>query len=88
MAGKPYEPGDPTELVGVRLPTGPDEEALREMAIAFVEEFALLGWSRERILRLFANPFFAGPHRVYRALGPDAIRELVASVFPSREGNL
>lgn len=84
---KAYEPDDPVELVGVRLGAALDDDALREMALAFVEEYALLGWPRERILRLFASPRFAGPHRVWRALGENAVRALVATAFPELRGD-
>ena len=83
--GKPYEPDDPTELVGVRLPHDLDDAAVREMATTIVEEFALMGWGRERVLRLFSNPRFAVPHRAYLALGEKRIRELIAGVFPGAE---
>ena len=83
---KAYEPDDPTELVGVRLAAAPDERAWEEMAAAFIEEFALMGWGRERTERLFANPRFAGPHGALRALGAERIRALVAAAFPKPEG--
>ena len=74
----PYDdpdPSDPTMLVGVVLPAG--EEAFREMAYAFAEEFARMGLSGAAILGLFANPFYAGAHQVYRALGPDAVGAII-----------
>jgi hypothetical protein len=74
----PYDhadPGDPAMLVGVGLPAGP--ETMTEMAYVFAEEFARMGFGRERILRLFASPFYAGAHRAYRSLGEQAVREIV-----------
>ena len=82
---KPYEPDDPTELVGVRLPVDPDAAALAEMAQVVAEEYALLGWSRAQVIRLFENPRFAVPHGAYRALGAERIGEIVAGVFPRME---
>lgn len=79
---KPYEADDPAELVGVRLPDAPDAGAWEEMATVFIEEFALMGWGRERVLRLFANPRFAGPHGALRALGAERVRALVEAAFP------
>jgi hypothetical protein len=74
----PYDdpdPSDPTELVGVALPASP--QATLDMAYTFAEEFARAGMDEEAILGLFADPFYAGPHRAYRALGDRAVRELV-----------
>lgn len=79
---KPYEADDPSELVGVSLPIVPDADAWEEMATAFIEEFALMGWGRERVVRLFANERFAGPHGAMRALGAERIRALVEAAFP------
>jgi hypothetical protein len=61
------DPTDPNMLVGVVLPA--DAEATRDMAYAFAEEFARLGYSREQLLQLFRNPFYGGAHGAYRALG-------------------
>jgi hypothetical protein len=72
---KDIEADDPMELVGVMLPA--DEEAMREMAYVFAEEFARLGHSREQILGLFKNPFYAGAHGAFRALGEQSIQAIV-----------
>jgi hypothetical protein len=74
----PYNDPDPTDpniLVGVVLPA--DEEAMREMAYVFAEEFARLGHDRQQILTLFKNPFYAGAHGAYRALGEETIQSIV-----------
>jgi hypothetical protein len=73
---KPIEYDDPMELVGVELPAG--EEAMREMAYVLGEEFARLGFDEKRLLRLFKNPFYAGPHRALRVLGERAVEEIMA----------
>ena len=70
------DPQDPNMLVGVSVPADP--EAVREMAYAFAEEFAALGFDERRLLALFKQPFYAGPHRAYRALGETAIRSIIA----------
>ena len=69
------DPTDPNVLVGVMLPA--DEEAMREMAYVFAEEFARLGHDRQQILTLFKSPFYAGAHGAYRALGEEAIQSIV-----------
>ncbi len=73
--GRP-DPADPNILVGVRLPA--NEDALVEMAYTFTEEFAALGHDQDRILRMFRNPRFGGPHAAYRALGEDVVLGIAA----------
>jgi hypothetical protein len=71
-------------LVGVVLERGPDDGALTEMAWCFVEEYARMGWSGERIMRLFRNPFYRGPHQVLRMKGEDFVRGLIETVDGKR----
>jgi hypothetical protein len=72
--GEP-EPDDPHVLVGVSLPA--DETATRAMAAAFADEFAQMGFTRERLLRVFADPFYAGAHSARRLLGEAEIARIV-----------
>jgi hypothetical protein len=69
------DPEDPSVLIGVGLPG--DEATTREMAAAFADEFARMGFDRERILALFRSPFYAGAHDAWRLLGEGAIEILV-----------
>ncbi|HEY7817438.1 MAG TPA: hypothetical protein VIG29_04415 [Vicinamibacteria bacterium] len=69
------DPSDPNLLVGVSLPG--DEETTREMAAAFAEEFALLGFDQERLMALFRRPHYEGAHRAYLLLGEEEIRCIV-----------
>ena len=81
------EPEDPHLLVGVSLPG--DERSTREMAEAFADEFAQLGFDRERLLRVFSSPFYAGAHAVLERLGRDEIERIVdesLEVYGHREG--
>jgi hypothetical protein len=73
--GRP-DPADPNILVGVCLPA--NEDGLTEMAYTFAEEFAALGHDEDRILRMFRNPRFSGPHAAYRALGEGVVLCIVA----------
>lgn len=82
---KPVGPEDPMALVGVRLGHGPDDQALREMAWCFVEEYARMGWSGERILRLFRSPFYRGPHQILRLKGEAFVRGLIETVEGLRQ---
>jgi hypothetical protein len=68
-------------LVGVGLERGPDEQALTEMACCFVEEYARIGWSGDRILGLFRNPFYRGPHRILSLKGDEFVRDLIDTVI-------
>ncbi len=70
------DPADPTVLVGVELPA--EADTVREMAYVFAEEFARLGWSEERILRVFRSPFYAGAHRAFQTLGEQEVAVIVA----------
>jgi len=75
----PYDDPDPTDpmtLHGVGVETD-DENATVDMAECFIEEFVRMGFSQERLLRLFENPGYAGPHRAYRILGEDRIAALI-----------
>jgi hypothetical protein len=69
------EPDDPHLLVGVSLPG--DETVTREMAEAFADEFAQIGFDRERLLRIFSNPFYAGAHAARQLLGDAEITRIV-----------
>ena len=69
------EPEDPQELVGVELPG--DETITHEMAAAFADEFAQLGYTRPQILGLFRRAEYTGAHQAWTLLGEDAIGRLV-----------
>ncbi|MCP5113772.1 MAG: hypothetical protein GY953_23300 [bacterium] len=73
----PGEPksDDPMELVGVALPA--DEEAMREMAYTFAEEFAQLGYSEPRLLKLFRSPSYVAAHQVWLTLGDAEVLRIV-----------
>ena len=80
MAEKKFEQDDPFEMVGVVLPEAMDDAALAEMACCFVEELARMGYGRERLMRVFRDPFYKGPHAVYRSKGEEFVRALVDRV--------
>jgi hypothetical protein len=68
------DPEDPQVLVGVSLPAGRVE--MGEMANAFAEEYAAMGFDENRIIALFHNPFYAGAHRALAALGEEEIERI------------
>lgn len=78
---KAFERDDPFAMVGVFLPVEPDQDAAAEMARVFIEEFALMGFSAERILRLFKSPFYASAHLLYQQRGEAFVRESIDQVL-------
>jgi hypothetical protein len=80
---------DPLELIGVHLPVANDT-ALKDMAECFAEELLRLGHNVERVLDVFRNPFYAGPHEAYRQLGEAWIRDTIdkyGRIFRPIEGS-
>ena len=71
---------DPYEATAVAIPT-PGHDGLAAMGRAFVEEFALMGWSRDRIRRMFRIPRYVAAHAVYTARGPAFVEELLDAVL-------
>lgn len=82
MAEKKFEDDDPMELTGTMCEGG-DESSMEEMGLAFVEEFARMGWSRDEMITVFMDPFYRGPHTVYRAKGLGYVTWLLDQI-PSR----
>ncbi len=68
-----FEDDDPMELVGVALPDGDPDE----LASAIVEEFIRMGLSDQELLGLFHDPFYAGPHAIWKRQGDGYVRELI-----------
>ena len=78
----PYDdpdPTDPTMLVGVEIPAGETSDI--DMAYAFAEEFAQLGYSAERLMALFRNPYYAGAHRALVVLGEEKIAGIIGEAI-------
>ncbi len=75
----PYEDPDPTDpmtLHGVSVETD-NVDAHREMAECFIEEFLRMGFDRERLMRIFQNPGYAGPFMAFQELGEAEILKLI-----------
>jgi len=84
MPYKDPDPSDPNVLVGVMLPA--EKETMQDMAYAFAEEFALLGYDSEGLFRVFQNPFYAAAHQAYRALGEESVRKIIAECLAAWGG--
>ena len=80
-AAKSPESDDPYALVGVSFAVEPGVDADRELALAFVEEFALSGWSADRIAHLFAEPSSGKAHEIWQRRGATLIAEVIGVVF-------
>lgn len=81
---KGFQPDDPFEMVAVTIPTAKD--TTEAMARTFVEEFALMGFTAGRVMRLFKNPVYAGAHMVYQSRGEEFVRSLIEEVFGAGAG--
>lgn len=69
------DPSDPNVLVGVELDV--DEDAAKDMAYVFAEEFARLGKNKEQLMKIFSKKEYAGAHRAYLQLGAKEIESIV-----------
>jgi hypothetical protein len=81
MAEKHAETDDPYEFVALRYKAAPGTDPDAEMARCFIEEYALMGMPREKTLRLFQSPYFAGTHAILQRRGDAFVRELINSVY-------
>ncbi len=75
----PYEDPDPTDpmmLHGMMFETD-DDQAIRNMAECFIEEYFRLGFTASRIAKMFRTAGYAGPHLACRALGEQAIDSMI-----------
>ena len=73
------DPVDPMMLNGMVFETDSDE-ATREMAENFVDEYLRLGFTTERVRSMFDNSGFVGPHMAIQTLGAEAIDALIDEV--------
>jgi hypothetical protein len=83
---KEFEADDPYELVAQEVPVPAGYDAPAAMARTFIEEFALMGWPPERIMRLFKSAAFAGTHSVYEERGEAYVQGLIDEVFGPGKG--
>jgi len=72
---KKPEQSDPLMLVQINAPGSSDE--IRTMAMSFADELAQLGYSRQKILNMFQDPFYKAVHMAWDALGSETIHKIV-----------
>ena len=87
MAEKDFEDDDPFEMVAARFPV-PDGVDIDEVtARVLIEEYALMGVPRSRMLNIFRSEFFAGTNVIYESRGEEFVVRLIDEVFgPGTEG--
>jgi len=88
MAEKDFESDDPYEFVAMRYPVDPGTDADEVMARCFIEEFALMSMSRQKTMRLFASPQFAGTHDILARRGRAFIERLADEVYGQPAGGI
>ena len=76
MPKNEFDPEDPMEMVGVEL-RGQKEAQLRDMALCFAEEFIREGWSENKLIEMFKNPYYKGPYLAWQQKGDTFIQEVV-----------
>ncbi|MFQ5381667.1 MAG: hypothetical protein ACE5EF_08595 [Dehalococcoidia bacterium] len=89
MAEKLLASDDPYAIIAQRAPGRPGTDPDAAMARVFIEEYALLGFTPTKILRLFQAARFEGTRRILEARGEDFVRRLINEVFgttPRAEG--
>ena len=77
---KAAEATDPYIASAIEFST-PDHDGTAAMARTFVEEFARIGWSRDRITTMFRKPRYVAAYHVYQTRGPDFVAKIVDQVL-------
>lgn len=85
VARKEIEDDDPYEPVFVTLPSPEGYDAMGEMARCMVEEYAMMGFSSETMMKMFKNPYYQALHHVHEARGEAYVTDLLASVYSPAE---
>ncbi|MFN8105625.1 MAG: hypothetical protein U0U69_14310 [Acidimicrobiia bacterium] len=78
---KDLDDEDPFEFVACRFVSPPGHDTDLEMARTFVEEFALMGYSRRKVRGLFETEFFGGTHDLLTRRGPEFVEAVLDEVF-------
>lgn len=81
MADKEFEADDPYEFVAMRYKAEPGTDPDEVMARVFIEEYALMGMPRDKIMRMFRSPAFAGTHDILERRGEAFIRAISDDIY-------
>ncbi|MBI3820415.1 MAG: hypothetical protein HY286_17120 [Planctomycetes bacterium] len=71
------DPEDPNELVWMAVPVSDAAKARQELARGLVEEYVRFGFDGNHIVGIFKNPFYAGAHAAFNALGEEFVRKAI-----------
>ena len=77
---KAAEATDPYVASAVEIST-PNHDGTAAMARTFVEEFARIGWSRNRISQMFRKPSYIAAYLVYQTRGPEFVAGVIDEVL-------
>lgn len=75
---KEFEEDDPMQMNATEIPC--DEKHFDEMVEAIIEEYLMMGWNDEQILKLFQHEFFQMTYAIRKKKGEEFIRNKIASV--------
>jgi len=81
VAEKHLEADDPYALVAARFPVEPGLDADEVMARCIVEEYALMGFPRQKMMQLFRARSFAGTHAILAHRGEPFVQQIIDAVF-------
>ncbi|MEP7215856.1 MAG: hypothetical protein ABI782_06340 [Anaerolineaceae bacterium] len=81
MVEKEVEDDDPFEFVAVRFPLAEGVDADALMARTFIEEYALIGMPRQKMLQLFQSQFFAGTNAILVSRGEAFVQAIIDDVY-------
>jgi hypothetical protein len=78
---KHSEADDPYALVGHGVPVEDGVDAAGDMALCFVEEYAMMGFPRSMVAGIFRNPYYQGPHGVFCLRGEEFVTRILDEVY-------
>lgn len=65
----------------MHLPPVPGHDSTAQMAACMIEEYALMGFARDRLLDMFKNPHYQALYTVYRTRGEEFVNSLMDTVY-------
>jgi hypothetical protein len=80
MAEKHFEETDPFDFAQVVLEGVDADKYYQDMARTFIEEYLLMGYTDEKILALFKDPFYQASHFILQTKGEDFVKTLIREV--------
>jgi hypothetical protein len=80
-AAKALEDDDPFALMAVPFPVEDGVDPDLELTRCLVEEYALMGWSPERVRELFADELHGKVYDIHQRRGAAFVDEQISEVF-------